>query len=82
VFVLQGTEQTRSLLGGLDFQRHTVSVTADAIHKDDAKAVALAVRAALDNVTFDGIKRSYWADESAGETGDGYESVQTFTVIQ
>jgi hypothetical protein len=82
VFVLQGTEQTRSLLGGLDFQRHTVSVTADAIHKDDAKAVTLAVRAAMDNVTFDGIKRSYWADESAGETNDGYESVQTFTVIQ
>jgi hypothetical protein len=81
VYRRDATEGTRSLSGSLDFQRHTVSVYVDSLHKDEGKAIAAAVKAALDG-SFAGAQRGYWADESADDTGDGYESVQTFTVIQ
>jgi hypothetical protein len=82
VYSLDGTEPVRLLTGALSFQRHTFTVRVDAMHKDEARRVAATVRDALDRQAFGVAQRAYWVDESADETADGYESVQTFTVIQ
>jgi hypothetical protein len=82
VYSRKSSTGERGLDAALGIRRHTFLVVSEAVQKDDARALAAAVRDRLDGQTFAGAKRAYWADESSEETEDGYSVLQTYTVIQ
>jgi hypothetical protein len=82
LYSLDSTSPTVGLDLSIGMRTHSLTVTAEAIDKDDARALAALVRDRLHGQSWENVKRAYWQDESGGETGDGFQIVQVYKVIQ